>query len=146
MPYGVTQLPVEEVEMKISRSTGYALLAVGYVARNKDQGIILSQSIAKEYNIPIEYLLKILQLLVRADVLRSKRGPRGGFSLARPAKKITMLQVIEAVEGPMVNQLNLIEQAHGEKFGVRLEQAYEKAIAGARTVFGKTKLSTLTSG
>ena len=85
--------------MRISRSTGYALLAVGYIAKNqKEQGIVLSQRIAKAYKIPLEYLLKILQQLVRANVLRTKRGPRGGFTLAKPPKKITMLQIVEAVE------------------------------------------------
>ena len=129
--------------MKISRSTGYALLAVGYVAKNKDQKIILSQTIAKEYNIPLEYLLKILQQLVRANVLRSKRGPRGGFSLAKNPKKINMLEIVEAVEGPMTNQLSLIEQAHGEKYSVRVEQVYEKAIAQAKSVFERAKIATL---
>jgi len=66
--------------VKISRSTGYALLAVGYIAQHEDQKIILSNDIANKYDIPLEYLLKILQQLVRANVLRSKRGPRGGFS------------------------------------------------------------------
>ncbi len=129
--------------MKISRSTGYALLAVGYLAQHKGEGIILSQTISKEYNIPLEYLLKILQQLVRANVLRSKRGPRGGFSLAKPAKKITMLQVIEAVDGPMVSQLDMAEQTHKEKFSVKVEQIYEKAIAQARSVFEKAKLADL---
>ncbi len=129
--------------MKISRSTGYALLAVGYIAQHREQKIILSQSIAKEYNIPLEYLLKILQQLVRANVLRSKRGPRGGFSLAKLPKKITMLEIIEAVDGPMVSRLNLAEQARRQKFSVKTEQAYKKAIAQARGVFEKTKLSSL---
>jgi len=130
--------------MRISRSTGYALLAAGYIAQNQQkEGIILSQSISKRYNIPLEYLLKILQQLVRANVLRSKRGPRGGFTLAKPAKKITMLQIIEAVEGPMINYLNLVEQARGVKFAVKAEQVYEKAIAQARSIFEKTKLADL---
>jgi len=130
--------------MRISRSTGYALLAVGYIAQNQQkEGIILSQSISKRYNIPLEYLLKILQQLVRANVLRSKRGPRGGFNLARPVKKITMLQIIEAVEGPMINYLNLAEQARGVKFAAKAEQVYEKAIAQARGIFEKTKLADL---
>ena len=132
--------------MRISRSTGYALLGVGYIAQHQEQEVILSQSISKEYNIPLEYLLKILQQLVRANVLRSKRGPRGGFSLAKPAKKITMLQVIEAVDGPMVGQLNIAEQTRGEKFSVRAEQIYEKAIAQARSVLEKAKLSDLMKG
>ena len=129
--------------MKISRSTGYSLLAVGYIAQHQDEKIILSQNISKKYDIPLEYLLKILQQLVRANVLRSKRGPRGGFSLAKSAKKITMLQIIEAVDGPMTGQLNLAEQTHGAKFSARADNAYERAIAQARTVFGKTKLSDL---
>lgn len=129
--------------MRISRSTGYALLALGYIARHLDQKIILSQNIAKEYDIPLEYLLKILQQLVRANVLRSKRGPRGGFSLAKPAKKITMLEVVEAVEGPMIGQLNLAEHAPRESFSKKAEQAYKKAIAAARLVFEKTKLADL---
>ena len=129
--------------MKISRSTGYALLAVGYIAKHKEKKIILSQSISKEYDIPLEYLLKILQQLVRANVLRSKRGPRGGFSLARSDKKITMLQVIEAVDGPMISQLNLTEQAPKEKFSKKAEQVYEKALAQSRTVFEKAKLGDL---
>ena len=87
--------------MRISRSTGYALLATCYIARYSDKNIVSSQSISREYDIPLEYLLKILQQLVRGNILRSKRGPRGGFSLAKPAKKITVLQVIEAADGPM---------------------------------------------
>lgn len=129
--------------MRISRSTGYALLAVGYIAQQKNKKIVLSQDISKKYDIPLEYLLKILQQLVRANVLRSKRGPRGGFNLARPARKITMLQIIEAVDGPMISQLNLSEQAHGEKFSRRAEKLYEKAIAQAKDVFDKAKLSDL---
>ena len=129
--------------MRISRSTGYALLAAGYIAKHKEKKIILSQAVSKEYDIPLEYLLKILQQMVKANVLRSKRGPRGGFSLAKPSKKITMLEIIEAVEGPLTNQLNLIEQAPNEKFSGKAEQAYEKALNAAKTIFDRTKLADL---
>lgn len=129
--------------MKISRSTGYALLAVGYIAKHQEQKIILSQSISKKYDIPLEYLLKILQQLVKTNVLRSKRGPRGGFSLARPAKKITLLNIIEAVDGPMISQLNLVEQTGREKFSVKTEQIYERVIAQARKTYDKAKLADL---
>ena len=129
--------------MKVSRSTGYALLAAGYLAQHQKEGIILSQDISKKYNIPLEYLLKILQQLVRANVLRSKRGPRGGFSLAKSPKKISVLNIIEAVDGPMNNQLNLAEHARGEKFCTRTEQVYAKALAQARSVFEKAKLADL---
>ncbi|MCH8215659.1 MAG: Rrf2 family transcriptional regulator [Planctomycetes bacterium] len=131
--------------MRVSRSTGYAVLAVGYIAKTQGKGVVLSQRISKKYDIPLEYLLKILQQLVRANVLRSKRGPRGGFSLAKSPNKINMLEVIEAVDGPMSGELNLAEQAGGEKFGKKADRMYEKAVASARSVFEKAKLSALIS-
>ncbi|MCK4886363.1 MAG: Rrf2 family transcriptional regulator [Planctomycetes bacterium] len=131
--------------MKISRSTGYALLAVGYMGKNADKKIILSNEISKEYNIPLEYLLKILQQLVRANILRSKRGPRGGFSLVKPVSKINMMEVIEAVDGPMNNQLNLEEQIPDKKFTDKIEAVYGKAITQFQAVFEKTKFNTLIS-
>ncbi len=129
--------------MRVSRSTGYALLAVGYIAKNQGDGVVLSQDISKQYDIPLEYLLKILQQLVRANVLRSKRGPRGGFSLAKPTNKITMLEVIEAVDGPLTGELNLSDQAGHDPYANKAEQTYNKAISQARGVFEKTKLASL---
>lgn len=132
--------------MRVSRSTGYALLAVGYIAKNQGDGVVLSQDISSQYDIPLEYLLKILQQLVRANVLRSKRGPRGGFSMAKPTNKITMLEVIEAVDGPLTGELNLTDQAGNDSYAIKAEQTYNKAIAQARSVFQKTKLSALLGG
>jgi len=129
--------------MRISRSTSYALLALSYLARHQKDGIILSTSISKKYKIPVEYLLKILQQLVKVDILRSKRGPRGGFSLAKTPKKISILEVIEAVDGPMVARLHLTEHAKGDKFAIKTEQLYTKIVAQAKAVFKKTKLSDL---
>ena len=128
--------------MRISTTTAYGLLAVGYIAKHQGQKLVMSQAVAKEYNIPLQYLMKIMLQLVRANVLRSKRGPRGGYSLARPAKKITMLQVAEAVEGPMVGQLNLADYAKG-KFATKAEQAYAKAISQAKAALQKVKISDL---
>ena len=129
--------------MKLSRSTGYAILAVGYIAQRHGQGIVLSQDIAEAYDIPLEYLLKILQQLVRADILHSKRGPRGGFSLAKSTNKITLLDILEAVDGPLSGQLHLAHQAKGQRFSIQAEKVYQKAIAQARSVFAKAKVSAL---
>ncbi len=128
--------------MRTSRSTAYALLAMAYIAKRPNEKIILSQDISKEYTIPLEYLLKILQQLVRANILMSKRGPHGGFSLATPIKKVSMLQVIEAVEGPLASQLNLEEHSK-EKFCDKIENAYKRSIEDARASFDKIKLSNI---
>lgn len=129
--------------MRVSRSTGYAVLAVGYIAQHQAKGIVLSQNIAESYDIPLEYLLKILQQLVRANLLRSKRGPRGGFLLAKPTNRITLLEIIEAVDGPLTSELGLTQQARGSRFSVQADKVYQKAVAQSRAVFAKAKVSTL---
>jgi Rrf2 family protein len=132
--------------MRVKKSTEYALLALGYIAKNQGDSVVSSEDIAQQYDIPLEYLLKILQELVRANVLRSKRGPRGGFSLAKSANKITMLEVIEAVEGPLTGELNLAKLARKERYGTKVQQTYAKAISGARSVLQRTTLSNLLGG
>ena len=132
--------------MKVGRTTAYGLMATCYVAEHPEKNIVLSQEISKEYDIPIEYLLKILQQLVKGNILRSKRGPRGGFWLARPATKITMLQIIEAADGPMISYLNLADYTPREKFSTRADKIFSKALGLAREVFQKTKLSDLIEG
>ncbi len=131
--------------MKISRSTGYALIAVGYIAQNYEQGAVLAARVSKEYGIPLEYLLKILQQLVRANVLRSKRGPRGGFFLAKDAHEITLLEIIEAVDGPMTSQLHLAEQTKNAPFSINMESVCRKATEEVRNIFENAKLSDVLS-
>lgn len=131
--------------MKISRSTGYALVAVGYIAQNYKDGAVLAARVSKEYGIPLEYLLKILQQLVRANVLRSKRGPRGGFFLARPAETITLLEVIEAVDGPLMGHLHLSEQTNNAPFSLKMEGVCRKAAEQVKVIYGNAKLSDLLS-
>lgn len=55
--------------------------------------------LAQYYDLPVPYLSKQLQALVRAGVLAATTGPRGGFRLARPTSEITLLQIVEAVDG-----------------------------------------------
>ncbi|MBC8394315.1 MAG: Rrf2 family transcriptional regulator [Deltaproteobacteria bacterium] len=131
--------------MKISRSTGYALVAVGYIAQNYKEGAVLAARVSKEYGIPLEYLLKILQQLVRANVLRSKRGPRGGFFLARPSENITLLEVIEAVDGPLMSHLHLAEQTNNAPFSLKMEGVCRKATDQVRGTFAAAKLSDILS-
>ncbi len=132
--------------MRVSRSTAYALLAVGYIAKKHGDGLVPAVDIAQKYDIPLEYLLKILQQLARADVLRSKRGPRGGFSLAKTTNKISLLEVIEAVDEPPTGELNLPRQAKNDKYGAKVQQTYNRAIAQAKNVFERAKLSSLLGG
>ena len=129
--------------MKISRSTGYALVACGYIAQHYKDGAVLAARVSKEYDIPLEYLLKILQQMVRANVLRSKRGPRGGFFLARESTEITLLQIIEAVDGPMMSHLHLAEQTNNAPFSLKMEAVCKKATEEVKSIYSAALLSEL---
>ena len=127
--------------MRISRSAEYALIAAGYIAGNHKDGAILGTRISNEYGISVEYMLKVLQQLVRAGVLRSKRGPHGGFFLARPAEHITLLQLVEAVDGPLTGDLSLSELTGGAPFSLKMEAVCRKAVEDVRAVLGSAALS-----
>ncbi len=129
--------------MKISRSAGYGLVAAGYIALHSEDGPVLSNAVSKEYDIPLEYLLKIMQQLVRANILRSKRGPRGGFTLARPANTITLLEIVEAVGGPISSPMEIVELTNKARFSVRMEKLCREASAKAGSILGKAKLSQM---
>ena len=94
-------------------------------------------------NIPVEYLLKILQQLVKANILKSKRGPRGGFSMAKKPTQISMLNIVEAVEGPHTTQSFITQHAGKNKFNNRAEKAFNKALDQAKTVLHRTRLADL---
>jgi len=71
------------------------------LARQPIKKVSFVNEISEEYKIPRSFLAKILQKLVRAKIVRSYRGVKGGFSLAKPARDITVLSVLEAIEGNM---------------------------------------------
>ncbi len=81
----------------ISQTAEYALRAVSYLAAHLERSVT-TQEIAQEMKIPPSYLSKVLGYLVRESLVRSRRGPTGGFVLARDPGRLTLLEVIEAVE------------------------------------------------
>ena len=85
--------------MKLPESTEWVLHATASLAQLDPGSAASAAQLAEHYGLPAAYLAKQLQALVRAGVLTAVTGPRGGFRLARPADQITMLQVVEAVDG-----------------------------------------------
>ena len=124
--------------MKFNRSTGYGLLAVDYIAKNPDK-TIMSHTIAEEYSISLDFLQKILQQLVSANILRNKRCPND-FSLAKPAGKISMLEIIEAIEGPIFSELYSNEFALNDEMSDEAQKKYEKRLVEIKNMLEKTKV------
>lgn len=87
--------------MKISRKADYAIRAVLYIARQpKDKRNPINE-IAESEGIPRDFLAKILKELTRAEILKSYQGVHGGYQLARNAKQISLLNIIEKMDGPL---------------------------------------------
>ena len=85
--------------MIYSKPCEYAIRAVAYLAQRDVPGSASGQEIARGENIPAPVLGKILQELVRKGLLESRRGPGGGFRLARRAELITLRDVVAAIDG-----------------------------------------------
>ena len=90
--------------MQITRQADYAVRAVLHLARVGNSERSATSAVAKEQNIPPSFLAKIISQLALAGLLHPSRGARGGVTLAREPKEITLLEVVEAIDGPI--QLN----------------------------------------
>jgi Rrf2 family protein len=88
--------------MQITRQADYAVRAVLYLARMEPNQRSATSQVAQEQHIPPSFLAKIISQLSIAGLLHTSRGARGGVTLAREPKDITLLEVIEAIDGPIM--------------------------------------------
>jgi Rrf2 family protein len=89
--------------LKISDAANLAIHAMAHIARSKDKANQSSSEIATRYGFSESHLSKVMQRLVKVGLLTSRRGPGGGFLLGRPAKTISLIEILETVDGPMSN-------------------------------------------
>ncbi|MBW4029016.1 MAG: Rrf2 family transcriptional regulator [Acidobacteria bacterium] len=97
--------------LRLTKKADYGLMALKYLAEQAGQPIgedtnapgsaRSAKDIAEAYHIPPQLLAKILQTLARAGLLVSHAGTNGGYSLAKPASRITAFEVIRAIDGPL---------------------------------------------
>jgi Rrf2 family protein len=87
--------------LRLSKKADYALIAMRHLALRSDAGAASAREIAEQYDIPVELLAKVLQRLVRTQLLTSHQGTRGGYLLARPALQISVADIIQAIDGPV---------------------------------------------
>ncbi len=87
--------------LKLTKKADYGLIAARHLAEHADLGACSAKDLAEMYGIPQEALAKILQQLVRSKLLISQHGINGGYVLSRDPRKISVLEVIRAIEGPL---------------------------------------------
>ena len=86
----------------IRKDTEYAMRALVYLALNGKEKHVAAKELAKGQDIPEDFAYKILRKLTRSGLTTCHMGHRGGFKLARSPKEITLLQVVSAIQGPVM--------------------------------------------
>jgi len=120
--------------MRLGRAAVYAIFAAVHIAENSRAWPIQGKDIATSCGMPPGRLLKILQQLVRSRILASERGPAGGFRLRKPARDISILEIIEAIEGPIDGDLFVGDGvATTERTRVAVQRACRDVADFART-------------
>ena len=134
--------------LRFSKKADYALIAMKHLAQKacraeapvRQGGTSTSaREIAEQYDIPIELLAKVLQRLVRTGLLASTQGTRGGYTLSRSSKSISVADVIQAIDGPLTVTACSTEKNDCEQYSkcsVRdpLWQIRERIVAALGTV------------
>jgi Rrf2 family protein len=87
--------------LRLTKKADYGLMALKYLAEQKDGSARSAKDIAEAYHIPPQLLAKILQTLARAGLLVSHAGTNGGYALAKPSGEISAFEVIRAIDGPL---------------------------------------------
>jgi Rrf2 family protein len=98
--------------MRVTTRTRYAIRALYHLAFHRPGEAAQAREIADVQKIPLRFLEQILQDLRRAKLVEARRGPRGGYALARPAAEITLADVLRAVRGPLEELLGVEGNGH----------------------------------
>jgi Rrf2 family protein len=98
--------------MQITRQADYAVRAVVYLAERGQYARVTTAEIGREKLIPLTFLAKIMSQLTRAGIVRSTRGAHGGMTIGGPLDTITLLDVVEAIDGPVMLNECVVDPTH----------------------------------
>jgi Rrf2 family protein len=127
--------------MNLSSASACALRALAFLARHEGGGAVPSRAIAAAEGLPERFLPKVLESLATAGVLLSVRGIHGGYRLARPARRITLLEVVEAVDGPVRGEVPRF--GADAKLDARLQEACDAVTEVVRARLRKVSVADL---
>lgn len=128
----------------ITRKGDYAVRAMVYMAAQGGDKIVLVRDISAEVDAPPALLAKVFQNLNRLGLVTSSRGRGGGFHLGRPAKDISLLEIIEAVDGPIsINRCIIEKGSCGRESFCTVHPVWKKIQERIKTDLGKVSLMQL---
>ena len=131
--------------MRLTARSEYGLLAMIDLACEGFGAPVSAREIASRQAIPGKYLEQLLVTLRQAELVRSVRGARGGFALMRPANEISVLDIVEALEGPLMSTVCDSDRAAvcGKSGACAAADVWTKATTAVREVLGETTLADL---
>jgi Rrf2 family transcriptional regulator, iron-sulfur cluster assembly transcription factor len=130
----------------ISKSCEYGLRAALYVASQKNTEYVSIREISEKLDISFHFLTKILQKLTQGGIMHSYRGPSGGVSLAKPAKTISLLDIVRSIEEKDIFTSCILGLAGcGEKSPCPLHHQWARERAKIESIFKNATLDKLAS-
>ena len=114
--------------ISITTKSPYAVRALTELARSGGDGPVPIGELARRRDIPVQFLEQLFAVLRRAGILRSQRGVKGGYSFAREPSDVTVLEIVELLDGPV---------------GGGAESIFADAAAAARAVLGKSTIADM---
>jgi len=132
--------------MQITRASDYAVRVMIHLAGLPDRSTVRQSELSRATDVSGHFLSKVLQQLVRARLIRSQRGSGGGYALAVPANSISLLDVVQAMEGPVrLNQCIEEGPSCERKSWCPAHQVWAEAQAAIVQVLGRASMDSLAS-
>lgn len=131
--------------MRLTAKSEYGVLAMIDLACNHGEGPVSAREVAERRNIPPRFLEQLFVALRRAGLVNAVRGARGGFALSDEPSKITVLQVVEALEGPLTASVCETDRGNdcGQSGACAAAPVWMRATRALRDVFDSTTLAEL---
>jgi Rrf2 family protein len=130
--------------MQITRAADYAVRVMIHLANLPPASTVRQHELTKATDVPGHFLSKVLQQLVRSRLIRSQRGAGGGYVLAVAAERVSLLDVLEAVEGPMrLNQCIEEGPSCARKPWCPAHEIWAEAQAAVTNVLGGSSMANL---
>ena len=130
--------------MKLSKTASHAAMAVTFLARQSRTPLVRAKDVGEYLHLPTESVLKILQGLARQNLIQSQLGRRGGYYFAGNAEEVSLLEVVEAVDGPLASAVPLRPTDGPTTACVqRMQSACDRAAEAARQELSRVSIADL---
>ncbi|EHJ46419.1 transcriptional regulator, BadM/Rrf2 family [Solidesulfovibrio carbinoliphilus subsp. oakridgensis] len=130
--------------MRLTRAGEYAIRCVLHLSMHRDRPVITRKEIAEAMDIPAQFLGKVAQHLARAGIIAIRQGAQGGYELVRRPEDITLLSLVEAIDGEIfLNDCISRPESCDRRKLCSVHRVWDKARSQLRETLGSTTLAAL---